>query len=98
MATSKTIGIAAPWANTGTRNPGDKERSMMIEDPSPHTARTENVHVESLQRDWRRAHEGLTRLAKCRAQLDWEEGRALLDALRTGAHRHLGFGSFGEYI
>src|SRR5882672_8940137 len=48
--------------------------------------------------DWRRAHQELTRLAKSRARLDWEEGRLLLDALRSGAHLHLGFGSFGEYI
>ncbi len=48
--------------------------------------------------DWRRVHEQLSRLAKCRAKLDWEEGRALLDAVRAGAHLHLGFGSFNEYI
>jgi hypothetical protein len=48
--------------------------------------------------DWHRAHEGLSRLAISRARLDWEEGRLLLDALRSNAHLHLGFGSFGEYI
>src|SRR5882672_12191618 len=71
---------------------------MMHEDPSHDVAWSEESHAETLQRDWRRAHEGLTRLAGCRARLDWEEGRALLDALRSGAHLHLGFGSFGEYI
>src|SRR6266446_3069769 len=71
---------------------------MMHEDPSHDVAWSEESHAEPLQRDWRRAHEGLTRLAGCRARLDWEEGRALLDALRSGAHLHLGFGSFGEYI
>ncbi|HWA77643.1 MAG TPA: HNH endonuclease signature motif containing protein [Polyangiaceae bacterium] len=37
-------------------------------------------------------------MAKCRAQLDWEEGRWLLVAMRARAHRHLGFGSFFEYV
>src|SRR3954471_18535390 len=48
--------------------------------------------------DWRHAHEELSRIAKARAQLDWEEGAALLAALRAGVHIHLGFGSFNEYV
>jgi hypothetical protein len=48
--------------------------------------------------DWMTAHEALSRLAKTRAGLDWEEGQCLLTAMRTGAHRHLGFGSFSEYV
>ncbi len=48
--------------------------------------------------DWVRAHEALSRLAKERAAADAEEGRWLLAALRSAAHVHLGFGSFGEYI
>jgi hypothetical protein len=48
--------------------------------------------------DWVSAHEALSRLAKTRAALDWEEGQCLLAALRTGAHRHLGFGGFFEYV
>jgi len=48
--------------------------------------------------DWRWAHAKLSKLATCRARLDWDEGRSLLDALRSGAHLHLGFGSFGEYV
>jgi hypothetical protein len=48
--------------------------------------------------DWRCAHEALSRLALTRAALDWQEGRCLLSALRTGAHIHLGFGSFAEYV
>src|SRR5258705_13605161 len=48
--------------------------------------------------DWRVAHEALARLAKLRAGLDWEEGRALLCARRADAHRQLGYGSFAEYI
>jgi hypothetical protein len=45
-----------------------------------------------------RAHEELSRLAKCRARLEWQEGRGLLTAQRTGVHRHLGFASFAEYV
>src|SRR5256885_17104383 len=68
---------------------------MMHEDPSRFSDRRDTPSPEL---DWRRAHEELTRLARCRAWLDWEEGRSLLDALRSGAHLHLGFGSFGEYV
>jgi hypothetical protein len=48
--------------------------------------------------DWVRAHEELSSLARRRAALDWQEGTALLQALRTGAHQHLGFGTFAEYV
>jgi hypothetical protein len=44
------------------------------------------------------AHEALSRLARERATADAEEGRCLLLALRSGAHLHLGFGSFNEYV
>src|SRR5882724_13521420 len=47
---------------------------------------------------WQRAHEELTRLAKTRAHLDWQEGRSFVAALRTGAHLQLGFATFAEYI
>jgi hypothetical protein len=40
----------------------------------------------------------LSRLARTRAAADAEEGRWLLAALRSAAHAHLGFGSFGEYV
>ncbi|HEX5101850.1 MAG TPA: hypothetical protein VFV94_20210 [Polyangiaceae bacterium] len=46
---------------------------------------------------WRQAHEALVRLATERAGLDFEEGRALLTARRTGVHVRLGFASFLEY-
>ena len=46
---------------------------------------------------WRRAHEELVRLATKRAGLDYEEGRWLLRAFRSGAHVELGYGSFNEY-
>src|SRR5438876_11638389 len=45
-----------------------------------------------------RAHEELSRFARTRARLDWEEGELLLRALRVDAHLCLGFGSFAEYI
>src|SRR5258707_2095391 len=48
--------------------------------------------------DWQRAHEELSELAKTRARLDWQEGQALLLALRSGSHVMLGFGTFAEYV
>src|SRR5688500_10489642 len=47
---------------------------------------------------WVLAHEALSRLAKQRAQADAEEGRWLVEALRSAAHVHLGFSTFGEYV
>src|SRR3954463_5080579 len=46
---------------------------------------------------WRRAHAELVRLSAKRAGLDFEEGRWLLRAFRSGAHLELGYGSFQEY-
>jgi hypothetical protein len=54
----------------------------------------EDVHTTV---SWRRAHEELVRLSVKRAALDFEEGRWLLRAFRSGAHRELGYGSFHEY-
>jgi hypothetical protein len=48
--------------------------------------------------DWVKAHAALSRLAHQRSALDAEEGRWLLRAWRSGAHAHLGYGSFAEYI
>ena len=47
---------------------------------------------------WVKAHAELSEFARRRATQDWEEGGLLLQALRTGAHRHLGFGAFAEYV
>lgn len=47
---------------------------------------------------WVAAHEELTVLARRRSELDGLEGPALLRALREGVHRHLGLGSFAEYV
>src|SRR3954471_5637385 len=57
------------------------------------------VGFEDVRADvsWRRAHEELVRLSAKRAGLDFEEGRWLLRAFRSGAHRELGYGSFHEY-
>ena len=54
--------------------------------------------IESTKSEWVQAHEMLSRLARTRAVADAEEGRWLLAALRSAAHVHLGFGSFGEYV
>lgn len=64
----------------------------------PHDEATFEISHEHGSVDWRRAHEDLSRLARARAHLDWEEGRSLLRALRAGAHVHLGFASFAEYV
>jgi hypothetical protein len=46
---------------------------------------------------WRQPHEELVRLATERAGLDFEEGRWLVRAHRSGAHLRLGYASFQEY-
>src|SRR5262245_57934550 len=71
---------------------------MIHEHPLHEGSPSELASDEQLRLDWHRALERLSRLAKSRARLDWEEGRLLLDALRSNVHLHLGFGSFGEYI
>ena len=48
--------------------------------------------------EWMLAHEALSRLAKARAEAEFEEGKWLLVALRSAAHVHLGFASFAEYV
>src|SRR5687767_13425213 len=48
--------------------------------------------------EWMLAHEALSRLAKARAQAEFEEGRWLVCALHAATHVRLGFGSFAEYI
>src|SRR5688572_6112158 len=56
------------------------------------------IETQAESSAWGRAHEALSRLAKARAVADAEEGRWLLAALRSAAHVHLGFATFGEYI
>src|SRR4051812_50078655 len=57
------------------------------------------MHEDSSETsEWLRAHEALSRLARERAAADAEEGRRLLAALRSAAHVHLGYGTFGEYV
>ncbi len=47
---------------------------------------------------WQTVHEALTRLARTRAGLDFEEGEKLRAAERARVHERLGYGSFVEYI
>ena len=47
---------------------------------------------------WQAAHEALTRLARTRAGLDFEEGEKLRAAERARVQERLGYGSFVEYI
>jgi len=48
--------------------------------------------------DWKQAHAELVRVAGSQAALDAEQARWLLAALRSAAHIHLGYGTFGEYL
>jgi len=48
--------------------------------------------------EWREIHRQLRRLAARRGALDTEEARSLLAARRAEVHRHLGLGSFVEYV
>lgn len=47
---------------------------------------------------WRATHEALTRLARLRAGLDFEEGQQLRAAPLARVHELLGYGSLVEYI
>ena len=55
-------------------------------------------HGNSASETWLVAHEELSRLARTRAALDWEESGWLLCGVREQVHRHFGFGSFHEYV
>jgi HNH endonuclease len=55
-------------------------------------------HARAGAMGWQQAHEALSRLARRRAVMDADEGRCLLAAVRVGAHLHLGFGTFAEYV
>ena len=61
-------------------------------------ANIERNDVAGDESAWLQAHAALSRLVRERAAADAEEGRWLLAALRSAAHVHLGYGSFGEYI
>src|SRR5687768_4237324 len=47
--------------------------------------------------DWKRAHNELVRLASDHAQLEWDVGRWLLQALRAATPLRLGYASIAEY-
>src|SRR5689334_7393424 len=78
-----------------TREPEDHRDTLAIMRGTNATRVTDDAATES---EWQRAHRVLKRLARERAAADAEQGRWLLAALRSGAHAHLGFGSFHEYI
>src|SRR5260221_13873329 len=71
---------------------------MTHEHPSAPEPSLEPLPIREEPLDWQRAHEELSELAKTRARLDWQEGMALLHALRSGVHVMLGFGTFAEYV
>src|SRR5262245_30281623 len=54
--------------------------------------------AETAACEWRQAHTALAGLARRRAELDCVEAGCLLRAERLQVHRHLGFGSFAEYV
>jgi hypothetical protein len=60
--------------------------------------RSVTTHVSRVEGDWRAIDQRMRGLAARRAALDVEEARLLLVAKRMEIHRHLGFGSFAEYI
>jgi hypothetical protein len=66
--------------------------------PAQNAERTHKLLDESAGADWQRAHAELCSLARSRAGLDFDEGRWLVLALRSGAHVRLGYGSFAEYV
>jgi hypothetical protein len=55
-------------------------------------------HVSRDARDWRDIDHRIRGLAARRAALDLEEARLLMLAKRAEIHRHLGYGSFAEYV
>jgi len=74
---------------------------MADEDPTRMGAEDQEFDIDHGVRgapEWERAHTELVELAKSRAGFDWQEGRALLRAMRSGAHVRLGYASFSEYI
>jgi len=63
-----------------------------------HPHRSPNASTPPSEADWLHAHQTLSQLAQRRAQAEHEEGRALLAALRSAVHVHMGYGSFAEYV
>jgi 5-methylcytosine-specific restriction endonuclease McrA len=61
-------------------------------------ARARVANDVDVEQNWVRVHEALSALARERANLEGREGVWLLRAQQSGVHRHLGFGSFVEYV
>src|SRR5882672_3452691 len=74
------------------------EGAMLHQSSTAYPAPTTPLFLVREPLAWQEAHRELSRLASTRAALDWEEGCWLLRALRSKVDRHLGFGSFREYI
>ena len=55
-------------------------------------------YSDDMAADWAKAHEALVQVAGERTELEGREGRALVRAMRSRVHVHLGYGSFGEYV
>ncbi|HUQ02976.1 MAG TPA: HNH endonuclease signature motif containing protein, partial [Kofleriaceae bacterium] len=60
--------------------------------------RRETTHVGRECQAWQEIDARMRRLAARRAALDVEEARMLMLAKRAEIHRHLGYGSFAEYV
>src|SRR6476660_3361289 len=56
------------------------------------------VNIMHHDLDWQHVHHELSRIAKSRARLDFEEGTWLLRAQRGAVHLRLGYASFAEYV
>jgi hypothetical protein len=56
------------------------------------------VRSARLEIDWMSVHERLTKLAKTKAGLDYEEARLILEAKLSNLHKKLGRGSLLEYL
>jgi hypothetical protein len=65
---------------------------------APRVGSTSGEPTSSRADAWIAAHQTLSALARERAQLDGREAGWLLRARRVGVHRHLGYGSFAEYV
>ena len=92
-ANDRLVELPNSAAHVGRKRAGYAFRLKAVTNDSVLKIRDSAAHG-----DWKRAHHELVRLAKERAGLDWQEGRSLLSALRSQAHRKIGYASFEEYI
>jgi hypothetical protein len=86
---------SAPHGEDGARENG---RAGEMQQENGVGVDVQRAHVGGDASQWKRAHLELTRLARARADQDFDEGGWLLTALRSGTHTRLGYGSFAEYV